>query len=261
MLPILFQIGPFSFRTFNIFIAMAFLAAGLVFWRKGREEHYDESIFFDGFLIAVITGFIMARLGFVFIRIDQFGLDLLKWFDVFSYPGLSGLFGAVGSTAALYRFARKQKWDTFEVLDFWVLSLSLALSFLWVGALFDGVGFGNPTGLPWGVIFPGVLEKHHPTQIYAALLYVVLFFSLSRLEYTYRLFEWYKAKRKSAQSGFLFCVFLIAHGFINLMLSLIMPATWEVAGIDIADVIHVLIVVFGIVMLFIRSGRAPFFRK
>lgn len=262
MLPVLFSIGPFEFRTINIFFVVAFLLAGFVFWRRGRDEYYEEDELFDGFVIAIISGFILARVGFILINLDKFGFDVVKWLDVFSIPGLNAFFGAVGGTLSLARFAAKKNWDVFEILDYWSQTLALALSILWLGAFFEGVGFGNATKMPWGIVFPGVFDKHHPAQLYATVAYIALFIFLSRLEYTYRLYEWYKAKRKSAQSGFLFSVFLICHGLINILLSSVMPPVWLWQGIHLGVVSNVFIIFVGGVFLYFRSGRTlPFLKR
>ncbi len=255
MFPILFSVGPVVFKTLNLFYLVSFLAAGFVFWRKGREEHYEEDILFDGLMYALIVGGIISRIGFIIFNFSRFGFNVISWFDIFSMPGFDSLFGLIGGTLILIRHAKKQKWDVFEILDFWVLAISISTAIMWFGSFFDGTRFGNATQMPWGMVFPGVTDKHHPVQLYAGVLYAGVFWILSKLEYKYRTFEWYKSKRKSAQTGFLFCLFLILCGFSNLVLSLIMPAQFVFSGIVFDQVIALMIMVLGGGLLYVRSGR------
>lgn len=255
MLPVLFTIGSISIRTLNVFSVLAFLAAGFILWKKGREEHYEENTLFDGFLLSFLIGGLVARFGFIVLNFHQFGFDILKWFDMVSANGLNGLFGFAGGTYYMYKYAVRQKWDAFEVLDFWVTALSLAFVLLSLGSFFDGSGFGNATTLPWGVVFPGVFEKYHPVQLYSAVIYFGLFQYLSRIEYRYRTFLWYKSKRKSAQTGFLFCNFLLVYGLARVVLSFLMPAQFVFFNISFDWLIGLIISIFGLVLLYDRSGR------
>jgi prolipoprotein diacylglyceryltransferase len=105
------------------------------------------------------------------------------------------------------------------------------------------------------VVFPDVFEKHHPVQLYATMLYAGLFAYLAWLEFHYRTFEWYKSRRKSAQTGFLLSVFLIAHGLISGGLNLVMPPQVSIQGLRLDYLLAVVSVLLGVVILLVRSGR------
>lgn len=257
MLKTLFSAGPVAIQSISVFVILAFLASGFVFWRKTREEHYDETNTFDGFLLAWVVGLIWARVGFVVLNIEQLGFNVFSWLDVVSRPGLNALFGVAGASLYLYQFAKKRKWDAFEILDYWFLAVSQGLIWVWIGLFLDGSRFGVATSLPVGIVFPGVFEPHHPTQLYAAGLYALLFAYLAWLEYHYRTFEWYKAKRKSAQSGFMTAVFLMGHGLISAGLAWIMPANVLVRGFELDYVLAGLSFVLGLIVIIVRSGRVP----
>lgn len=256
MWPILFTLGPIELRTASVISVLGLFLSAFVFWRKGREEYYDEAELFDGFLLSVLVGTIAARLGFVLLHIYEFGRSFWLWFDVVSRPGMDLLIGGVAATLYLYRYARQQKWDAFEVLDFWSLTLSFGVGMFWLGMLAGGNGFGYPTNLPWGIVFPTVYEKHHPTQLYAALLYFGLFYYLSKVEYVYRTFEWYKAKRKSAQSGFLISSFVIAYGLSLCVLSWLRPAQYMLGEWQLDIFVGLLLMLVGGGLMFSRSGRS-----
>lgn len=242
-------------------MVVAVLAAGFILWKKAREEHYDEFQFFDGFLLSLVAGFIAARIGFIILHASEFGFNLFRWFDVVGSPGLNWLFAALGATAFIARYAQIQKWDIFEVLDYWVTAISLSLVILWLGWWFAGLRFGYPTDLPWGMVFPNVVQPHQPTQLYAVGGYLLLFWYLSWLEYHYRTFEWYKARRKSAQTGFLVAVFLMGNGLLMAGLNLVMPAQLQVLGLRLDWVIAVVSLIAGVGVMVVRSGRTFGIRK
>ncbi len=259
MLPVLFSLGPFSFRTMNLFLVIAFVAAGFLFWRKTREEHYDEAQVFDGFLLSTVFGFVMGRLGFILLNFPQFQLNILKWLDVVNNPGMTILFGLIGAGVYLYRFSVKHKWDVYEILDFWVLGLSCGLGIMWLGLFFDGSGFGYATSLPWGMIFPGVFDKHHPTQLYLTIFFFLIFWYLSWVEYRYRTFSWYRAGKNTAQTGFLTSVFILLTGLVSLLLAFVRQPQISIQGFNLDFFVYLLLMVIGAGLLFSRSGRSlPF---
>lgn len=262
MLPIMNIFGIVRMYSFGVFLFIAFISGLFVFWRKGREEHYDEGLLLDGAITASFWAFIGARAGFIMMNWASFGFDPMKWFSLFAYPGFIGIFGILAGGVALILFSRKQKWDTYEILDFATLGLSLGLVFLCLGLFFNGSGFGNATTLPVGMQFPGVFDRRHPVQVYEMALFLIVFIVLMKLELEYRTFLWYRAKKRSAQSGFLFSCFLAAYGVISLCLLLFRPAQFVFLKLSMDIFVFSLIIVVGIGILYIRSGRElPAFRS
>lgn len=261
MFPVLFSFGPIELRTLSVFLVVAFLASSFIFWRKGREEHYSEGEFFDGFILASLLGFVAGRIGFIALNYDRFGFSLIHWLDIFAFPGVNGLIAVVVATIYLYRFAHSNKWDIFEVLDFWVLALASSLTLTYMGLFFDGTAVGNPTTLPIGIVFPGLIEPHHPAQLYMALFFLILSIYLGRVEYRYRTFEWYRAGKKTAQTGFLVSMFLIFTSLFYFAISWVKPPIVSVAGIDIDRILALLGFIYGLYLLYSRSGRALLKRR
>lgn len=255
MFPTLFSLGPLELQTLSVFVGLSFLVAAFIFWRKGREDYYPEDQLFDGFLFAILMGFIAARVGYVLLHFDLFNWNVIQWFNISGSPGMSGAVGLFFATLFLYRFAKDKKWDAFEVLDFWSVAVSAGLILVAIGAFFGGVGFGYPTKLPWGMVFPGLLEKHHPLQLYSALFYGGLFIFLQWLESRYRTFRWYRSSKKAAETGFLLCVFIIFASLFGVIVSFFKPPAFELFEINIDRVSMLGALVFGVLLLYTRSGR------
>lgn len=255
MFPLLFAWGPVSFRTINLFLIFAFLSAAFIFWRKSKEEHYEESVVFDGFLQSSFVGLLVARLAFIAFHFPTFQFNLWHWLDLVGHAGYMPLFGLLASGLYLYRYAAHKKWDVFEILDFWVLGMSLGLVFSWLGAFFDGSGFGVATSMPWGMVFPGVFEKHHPIQLYFVILYGALFWYLSWADFHYRTFGWYRAGKNTAQTGYLTSVFLIISSLFSAIIAWWRPPQFAFNNHWIDIVVYGSLCFAGCLLLWSRSGR------
>jgi phosphatidylglycerol---prolipoprotein diacylglyceryl transferase len=262
MRSILFSYGPLTIHTMSIFYTIAFLAAGYIFWKKGKEEHYQEDEFFDAFLLSIFVGVFWSRVGYIVFHFQQFGLNFLKWLDIFSAPGMVPTMGFIGAAVYLYRHSRKNKWKAYEVLDFAAGAIAIALTVLCIGSFAAGIGFGNATSLPWGMNFPGVFDTRHPTQLYSTVVYGVLFTYLLWAEYRYRTFTWYRDTKHSAQPGFLFCVFCMVYGLYGVLVSFVSPPQLQIGSFAIDGVVRGALFVYGAVLLYTRTGRSlPWSRR
>ncbi len=218
MWPVLFSIGNFSLSTLSVVLFLGFFVTGFTFWRRGKEEHYSEIQLFDGFLLAFLVGLLGARASFIIFHWDRFGLDPLQWFNFLGNPGIHKLVLLIVSTFFLNSFAKKRKWDNFEVLDFWSLSLTMWLIVTSFGEFLAGTARGYLTNSPIGLVFPGSIDRTHPIQLYSLAFFLLLYFYLSWAEYNYRTFDWYRLGKKAAQTGFLITNFYIFLALFSLLM-------------------------------------------
>ncbi len=261
MLETLFAIGPFQLRTFSLFQAIAFLSSGLVIWRRAKEEHYSEPKVFDGFLLSFLVGWASGRLGYFLLNWEKYGFDVLKWLNFVQYPGSQLLIGLVGATLYFYFYAKRQKWDAFEVLDWWAQAVTMGMFWLNIGYFFAGIRFGRATDLPWGIVFPGVFEKRHPIQLYYALFHALIYKYLYWLEFNYRTLEWYRSGKKTAQTGFLFSNFLISYAIFSLAVSFFQLPTFFVGDLALDYYLYLAFGIFGGFLILGRSNRVLFSSK
>lgn len=261
MFPVLFSLGSFSLYTQSLFSALAFLVAAFIFWRRGKEEHYQEEELFDGFIFSSLVALFFGRAWFIIWHYRDFGWNIIKWLDVVENPGSVLVVSLVFATLYLYRFAARKKWDVFEIIDFWVLALAGGNIVAQIGNFFSGVGFGKATQLPWGVIYPGVFEKHHPVQLYSALFYIILLAYLVWVENHYRTFEWYRANKKTAQTGYLTSFFIISSSLFWMVMLLFKPSALMIGAISLDFFGYLAAFIVGSLLLFFRSGRSLMFWK
>ncbi len=262
MYPILFEYGPFILRTVGIFWVLGFLWTAFLFWRKGREEHYAEDQLLDGFIVSFLFGLLVARVGYIILNVSTFGWSVGSWLNLVTYPGGVWWLGLLASSLYIYRFAVGRKWNTFEVLDFWFTGLAAGLSIVSIGMFFDGAGAGLPTELPIGISFPGVIDRLHPAQLYWAVIYSCLGWYLSWAEYRYRTFRWYTVGKRAPQTGFLTSIFISTVGLFGLLLQPISTPSLVIGGFVIDYYVYVFALLWGIGLLYVRSGRKiPFISK
>jgi prolipoprotein diacylglyceryl transferase len=102
----------------------------------------------------------------------------------------------------LWYFCRKYKKNYIWILDRIAIVIPLAGSLVRIGNLMNSEVYGKVTDLPWGFIFvrAGETLPHHPTQLYEASAYLILFLILYAL---------YRRKSTHLRRGFLFGIFLI----------------------------------------------------
>ncbi len=227
---------------------------GFAFWRKAREEHYDEREVTDVLLRVTLLGLVAARVGYVLLHFEQFGMNSWQWLAVTSKPGLSYATWLVVSSLLLFRTAQEKRWDTYEVLDFWSLSLVAAQVWLWLGFFLSGSYVGISTNLPWGVQFPAVFDARHPVQLYVVGASLALYYFLAWAEYNYRMFSWYRGVKKTARTGFLWGSYAMFTGLMMMLFQPLVSTTISIAGIHLGWIVYPAFALYGAWVLVMRSG-------
>lgn len=261
MFPVLLDLSFFQLKSISVFIFLAVFFAAFVFWRKGREEHYDQLEIFDAFISSGIWGFIAGRIFFSAFHWSNFAGNFWHVFNMIKFPGNEPLVILFVAALCLYRRANKKKWDAFEILDFWVTAIALGMVFLYAGFFLDGSYGGSFTKMPWGLVMPGTFEKSHPAQLYFLVFYLLMFIYLVRVEYKYRTFEWYRHGRKTAQSGFLFLTFAIFTSIFYLITSPLRLPSMLIGEVVVDGWLYLALLFAGVILLLKRSGRHIFHKK
>ena len=150
----------------------------------------------DSLLTYLILGVILGgRLGYVFFYNPFYyfksPVEILRIWD----GGMAFHGGFLGVVVAVLLFCRRNSLSLWPTSDLIALSTPPGLFFGRLANFINAELWGQPTNVPWGVIFPGQraqdclgltgLCARHPSQLYEAfleglLLFVVLFFMASR---------------------------------------------------------------------------------
>lgn len=243
--PVAFSLFGLEIRWYGVLFAVAFL---LGWWilarmlkREGQKtEMADVLLWYVA--VAVIIG---ARLGHCLFYEPQWylshPLDILKIRD----GGLASHGAAIGILIALWLVSRKYKTSVWYWLDRVVIPVALSGFFIRMGNLMNSEIYGHVTSLPWGFVFVREAETlpKHPTQIYEALCYLLLFAAL--------LFHFWK-KKGQVRNGQLFGWFLVGCFGARFLIEFLkeVQVSWENGHLlDMGQILSVPFILGGIAIL------------
>ncbi len=176
--PIMFSLGPISVRWYGLMFALGFLIGYTIVARMFRHEGAPEK-WLSTLLLYLIAGTVIgARLGHVFFyEWDYYSAHPLQIFKIWE-GGLASHGGTIACIICVWLFSRYTAHKPLSwTMDKVVVPIALVASMIRFGNLMNSEIYGTPTSLPWGFIFvrEGETEAMHPTQLYEALAYLVLF--------------------------------------------------------------------------------------
>lgn len=176
--PELFSIGPLAVRWYSLAFAVGFIIGYYMVARMFRHEGAPEKWLGSLFIYVLVATFIGARLGHVFFyEWDYYSAHPEKILRIWE-GGLASHGGTIAIIIALFIWSwLVSKKPASWVFDKIVIPIALVGGFIRLGNLMNSEIYGGPTDLPWGFIFvrDGQILPAHPTQIYEALSYFVLF--------------------------------------------------------------------------------------
>lgn len=195
-------IGQLTVRYYGVFFAAAFVLGYILFMKIFKTEGISVEVLDRLTLHMVIGTIVGARLGHVFFYQPDYYLSHPHEILYIWQGGLASHGAAIGILAALYLFVRKEKKPYLWILDRIVIAVALAGFFIRMGNLMNSEIYGTQTDLPWGFIFARANEvvPKHPTQIYEALAYLIIFYILYRI---------YFKTKGSFKPGLLFGLFML----------------------------------------------------
>lgn len=189
--PEIFRIGNFAVRWYGLLFAMGFGFGYYIILNFLKKEKMPVKLLDQLTTYMVIATVIGARLGHcLFYQPDYYLANPVEILMVWQ-GGLASHGAAIGILLAIYIFSRRNKLSFWWTIDRIALVTALAGFFIRMGNLMNSEIFGDQTSLPWGFIFVRAsdlsdaerLLPHHPTQIYEALCYLLIFALLILIYY------------------------------------------------------------------------------
>jgi prolipoprotein diacylglyceryl transferase len=209
--PVIFSLGSISIRYYSLCWVLCFLVSYIIFKKIFKKEKLKTDLLYKLTINYVIPfTFIGARLGHCLFYERTYYLEnpleiILPFHngEFIGYAGLASHGAAIGILLALWLFCRKYKMPYIWSLDRIAIAVPIAGAFVRFGNLMNSEIYGHTTNLPWGFVFLRAHETTpaHPTQIYEALAYILLFALL------YYLF--FKKDFGIKKPGIIFGIFLI----------------------------------------------------
>ena len=186
--PVIFNIGSFGLRWYSMGFLLAFLLGYLIVYRMFRRENVDTK-YLDSLIVYIFLAVLIgARLGHCLFYEPDYFCTSEHWLEIIlpinlktgaftGYQGLASHGAAIGVLFSLWLYYKRYGMNPFWIVDRLVIVIALGGAFVRLGNLFNSEIYGVETSLPWGVIFDrnGETVPKHPTQIYEALSYFLIF--------------------------------------------------------------------------------------
>lgn len=209
--PEIFKIGSFGVRWYSLCWLLAFVVSYFLMLKIFKREGKSQELL-DKLTIYIFIGTLVgARLGHCFFYdwayYKEHFLEIFipfqkingSW-ELTGFTGLASHGGAIGILIALWLFSRNTKTNFMWITDRLILVVPIAGAFIRLGNFFNSEMIGNPSNLPWAVIFTHEDQiPRHPAQMYEAIAYVIIFIIL------WAMYQ----KNKDPKPGKLFGIFLI----------------------------------------------------
>ena len=271
--PELINIGGFGIRWYSLMFVAAFIL-GL---RLMKKIYINDNIPVEKldplFMYVFVSMLIGMRLGDVFfyswdyyqnhlleiilpIKKQEGASALFGLLDGWKFTGFTGFAShgaAIAIPIAMYFYAKKhlQKPWLF-ILDRLGIMVALAGFFIRFGNFFNSEIYGKPTGSSFGVIFKraGETVPRHPTQLYEAFSYLVLFFAL---------WYFYWKTDKKNQTGFLFGLFMVVLWSLRFVIEFLKEAQvegredWVFNTLNTGQVLSIPLVLIGFWLMFRKT--------
>ncbi len=233
-------------------VYLSILYCFLIFFTAKRADWLGENrtIALDIGFVLMVGGFLGGRLLHIFYEAPQYYLD--DWIRVLQFwEGGFVFFG--GFLLALlggFLYTKIKKISFFHWADFYAPIIALGYGLGRISCFLAGCCFGRTCDLPWAIrlAWDPSQAMRHPTQLYAVIWELILYFVLIRIE---------KKKIFAAQAGLLFFFWITFHGVGRLMMESFRDDFRGelIAGWTLSSWVALGIVISGIIGLLIRARK------
>lgn len=251
--PTLLSIGSFDIRYYGLTWAVGLAISAYLFNFMMKREGYSPKLFDSIFWYGVLSTIIGSRLGHCLFYDPGYYLTHPIEILYIRDGGMASHGAAVGLLVGLWLFSRKYKMPYLWSLDRIGIAVAVAGALVRLGNLMNSEIYGTETTLPWGFIFVrnGETLPKHPTQLYEALCYLILFGILWWL--------YYKKDMARRRPGFMFGLFLIVLFGVRFLIEFVknpQEAFEADMVLNMGQLLSVPFILLGVVILW-RSLRQP----
>ncbi len=270
MKPILFVLHiPFTdldvpFFSYEDLYSLGIMFGTLIGIVEVKRRGFEVSYYVDAVIIAVISGFLGARLFYVFQHFSYFYKNPVQIIRL--WEGGYVFYGAfIGGFLGLIFYLWLKKLPVLKYLDVVPVPLGIGLFFGRIGCFLSGCCFGRISDLPWAISFPRGSTPYkfqlqnleltlgspvslpvHPVQLYEAfegLLLAIAFFFLP-----------------FKKDGIRFCAFAVCYAILRFINEYFRGDTHRgfiYENLSVSQGVSIFVVLLGTVILtyFLRRGE------
>jgi len=257
MYPKLFDLGPIPVYSYGLMLGIAFLLGSYLFTYELRRKKIDENIGITITFFAIVGGIIGGKL-FYIIEEWNFGKGLsisqLLNSELLSPAGLTFYGGLVLSIIIIIIYCKYKKLSVLMIFDSMAPAAALSYGVARIGCHLSGDGcYGiSVNGTFWeflgygyskGIIPTALGELVHPTPIYELAAALIIFSVLWLL------------RKKMQYNGQLFYYYIFLTGIPRLLVEFIRRNPKVIFGLTQAQIVSILMIIFGLLMLYINRKR------
>lgn len=256
--PTLFSIGSFEIRYYSLSWMIGFMACiwmmNKMLKKEGLTSQLTDTMFMYTFIATVVGARVGHCLFYDFDHYIQHPFEILYIWE----GGLASHGAALGLLVGIWLFARKTPFTYIWALDRITTVIPVGGAFIRLGNLMNSEIYGTPTELPWGFIFVRRNETlaMHPTQIYEALIYLLIFGLLVYL--------FFKKDMATQRPGALFGIFLITlfgSRFFVEMIKNVQESFEEALTLNMGQILSIPFVVLGVIILVLAYRKDSIFKQ
>ncbi len=231
-------------RWYGLTWAFAFIGCHFFMNRIFKaEKRTDEQL--DSLTLYIVIGTVLgARLGHCFFYdFDYYSTHLIDVLKIYE-GGLASHGGAIGIIVGMWLYCRKTKENWLWLFDRLVVVVPFASLLIRFGNLMNSEIVGRPTDVPWAFVFHQIDElPRHPTQLYEAAYYTLLFIIMYWL---------WNNKRNVFGPGFMFgifCVLMFGFRFIMEFLKENQENFENALPINMGQILSIPFILIGVFMM------------
>lgn len=250
--PEIIGFGGLSIRWYGLLFASSFIIGYYIMKNIFEKEKISIELLDKLTIYSGLGTVLGARLGHCLFYEPEFywnhPLEILYiW-----HGGLASHGAGIGILISLFLFSRMSKKPFLWTLDRVVIIAALAGFLIRTGNLINSEIYGKASNLPWAFIFERsdpLQIPRHPTQIYEALCYLLIFIVLM-----FAYYKWNFGKK----SGLIFSIFLMtiftARFFIEFVKDIQVNFESDMF-LNMGQILSIPFVLYGVVLLFLSTKR------
>jgi len=237
MRPILFEISGLEIPSYDFFVLTGLLVGGLIVYAEFRRKKLLQENFFLVAFAALFGGALGAKIP-IWIYYSN---------TIAAHPDLNVLLtgrtiigGIIGGWIAV-EIAKKKLGIRQKTGDMFAPALAAGEAIGRIGCFLRGCCGGTATSLPWGIDFGDGVPRH-PTQLYALLFNLGLFFYL------------WGTRKKNIREGELFQHYVIVSFTFRFLLEFIRTTPKIFYGLSGFQLVAIPIVLYSVITLMRRKN-------
>ena len=143
-------VGPVTIHGYGLMIAIGVICAVVIGVRRAKSRDMSADIVMNLGIIAVVAGFVGAKLLYCLVELPSFLRDPLF---ILSSSGFVVYGGIAAGILAAFLYCRKKKVSFMQYFDLIIPSVAVAQGFGRIGCFLAGCCYGCETDLPIGIVF------------------------------------------------------------------------------------------------------------